>query len=112
MSTIIPPPSSTDIYQPPLPAYNIARTHGSLMVMSWIWLASNGILMARHFRTIRVGGKQRLCGEAIWFQAHRLFMWLAAFLTLLAFLFIYTFAGATWISLADSGQKAFGASQL
>ncbi|CAF0964658.1 unnamed protein product [Didymodactylos carnosus] len=91
----------------PVVDFSLARAHGACMVVSWIFFGSNGILMARHFRKIRVGGREQLCGEAIWFQIHRSFMNLAAFLTLLAFLFIYTFAHGTWVSKQLYGQRAF-----
>ena len=82
------------------------------MVIAWMVFASTGILFARYGRLLRVGVHRQLLGEAIWFQAHRLTLSLAALATLLGFFLILAQAAGTWVSLDTDGPRLFAHSIL
>lgn len=58
------------------------RMHGALMVIAWMFAATSGSLAARYFKA--AWGKTTMCGKAMWFAWHRLFMLLTLALHLVA----------------------------
>ncbi|KAJ1531963.1 hypothetical protein ONE63_000600 [Megalurothrips usitatus] len=48
------------------------RLHGVLMVLAWMFAATVGSMAARYFKA--AWGKATICGKAMWFAWHRLFM--------------------------------------
>ncbi|CAF1234618.1 unnamed protein product [Adineta ricciae] len=71
------------------------RTHGIIMIFTWILIVSTGALISRYFKTS--WANKMICGKAAWFTAHRFLMSIAAILTTLGFLFILVFLQGTWI---------------
>lgn len=71
------------------------RVHGMLMIFTWIFVVSNGILISRYFRRIEFEGH---IGSLIsWFEIHRILMSLASVTTLLGFFFIFTALQGNWV---------------
>ena len=73
----------------------LIRVHGILMIVTWIFIVSTGMLISRYFKET---WKNALIGRtAAWFDVHRLLMSLAAILTLVGFFVIVIFLQGTWI---------------
>ena len=104
-----PDSNSSDSSQPD---FTYSSAHGTVMVLAWMVFASTGILFARYGRLIRFGVRRQLLSEAIWFQAHRLALSLAALATLLGFFFILVQAAGTWVDAATDGARLFAHSIL
>ena len=96
----------------PTEDYSLTYAHGTVMVVAWMVFASTGILFARYGRSLSVGNHQKLLGETVWFQAHRLALTLVSVLTLLGFFLILSQVGGKWVSLADDGPRIFAHSIL
>jgi len=60
---------SVGIIQSKLSIKRLVKLHGSLMVISWIWLSSIAILVARYYKDC--WDEQTLMGVKIWFFVHR-----------------------------------------
>ncbi|CAF2011787.1 unnamed protein product [Rotaria magnacalcarata] len=75
----------------------LKNAHGTVMVIGWMVFASTGILFARYGRSLHIGNKQNFLGESIWFQVHRLILFLATMATLLGFLLILAEVNGEWI---------------
>lgn len=75
--------------------------HGTVMVLAWMIFASTAVLFARYGRTIHFASKEKLLGEKIWFQIHRLVACLTTVLTLLGFFFILVFSKGTWVDTSE-----------
>ncbi|UJR36510.1 hypothetical protein I4U23_029231 [Adineta vaga] len=71
------------------------RTHGIIMIFTWILIVSTGALISRYFKIS--WANKLICGKAAWFAAHRFLMSMAAVLTTIGFLFILVFLRGTWI---------------
>ncbi|KAF7644850.1 hypothetical protein LDENG_00214640 [Lucifuga dentata] len=67
----------------------LIKIHGVLMLSAWMWTASAGVLVARHFRLLRP--HTLMLGHRLWFQIHRSMMAFTVILTAVAFIlpFIY-----------------------
>ncbi|KAK3608988.1 hypothetical protein CHS0354_020540 [Potamilus streckersoni] len=66
---------------------DLAKVHGSLMIVAWIFLASIGTVMARFYKP--VWPESKLCREKVWFQIHRACMVLVLFLVAAGFIVIF-----------------------
>lgn len=73
----------------------LARLHGILMTITWIFLVSTGILLSRYFK--RTTHLSRVCCGSTWFTLHRTLMCLATILSTLAFILILVSMQGTWI---------------
>lgn len=65
--------------------------HGSFMIVSWIGLASVGIVLARYFK--KSWPNKTICGQDIWFIWHVLCMLLTWVLTIAGFIIIFVYLG-------------------
>ncbi|CAF4176970.1 unnamed protein product [Rotaria sp. Silwood2] len=83
------------------------RVHGTIMIFTWILIASTGALIARYFKN--PWANHLICGKAAWFAAHRFLMSTAAILTVLGFLFILVFLQGTWV---DQGPTRYYAHSI
>ena len=59
----------------------LIRTHGILMLIAWLLLASTGIFFAAHMRPALPNGE--------WFQVHRAFMIASLFIAMAGFILIF-----------------------
>lgn len=84
-----------------------AYAHGTVMVLAWMVFAPTGIFIARYGRLLHIGGRQKLLGDTIWFQVHRLTLSLAALATLLGFFLILVEAQSTWVDLNSDGKLLY-----
>jgi len=80
----------------------LLKAHGIIMVFTWIFIASTGIILARYFK--RSWPEQTLCGKPIWYSTHRLLMSLVSALTLLGFMFVLVYTGGQWVK--EDHEKA------
>ncbi|XP_028666970.1 putative ferric-chelate reductase 1 [Erpetoichthys calabaricus] len=69
----------------------IIKTHGALMLISWMTTGSIGILIARFCKHV-VKGK-RILGKDLWFQAHVFLMLLTVAATITAFVLAFVSSG-------------------
>ncbi|CAF1340122.1 unnamed protein product [Rotaria sordida] len=92
--------------------YTFSYAHGTVMVFAWMIFAPIGILIARYGRLLRIGVRQKLFGDTIWFQVHRLALSLAALVTLLGFFLILVQAQSTWVDVNSDGQLLYAHSIL
>ncbi|XP_065209987.1 putative ferric-chelate reductase 1 homolog [Planococcus citri] len=76
--------------------------HGTFMIVSWIGLASLGIVLARYYKSTWV--ESSVCGKDVWFAWHRTFMFLAFLLTIAGVVLIYLEVGG--ISGGDAWSHA------
>ncbi|KAL3841488.1 hypothetical protein ACJMK2_019626 [Sinanodonta woodiana] len=84
---------------------DLAKVHGSLMIVAWILLASIGIVMPRFYKP--VWPDSRIFGEKVWFQIHRACMVLVLFLVAASFIIIFIEAdGYSETALWTNLQKA------
>ncbi|XP_064625393.1 ferric-chelate reductase 1-like [Lineus longissimus] len=67
--------------------YGLAKAHGCLMVLAWVFFASFGMLSARYYKTMWPNAG--LCSEKVWFAVHRFCMSSAVILTCIAFILIF-----------------------
>lgn len=72
-----------------LGAHILIRIHGSLMVAIWVGLVTLSIIMARYYKNEWSGSKVN--DVAIWFVAHRTFMLIAWFGSIIAVIFAYMY---------------------
>ena len=73
----------------------LARLHGILMSITWIFLVSTGILISRYFK--RTTHLSRVCCRSTWFALHRTLMSLATIFSTLAFVLILVSMQGSWI---------------
>jgi len=95
--------STSDNSNPTQQDYTLAYAHGSVMVVAWILFASTGILFARYGRLLHIKERFTVLSESIWFQIHRLALFIAALATLLGFFLILSQASGQWID-SDNGH--------
>ena len=74
----------------------LIRVHGILMIVTWIFIVSTGMVISRYFKD--TWKHACICGTAAWFDVHRLLMSLAAILTLVGFFIIIVFRQGTWVT--------------
>jgi len=86
---------------------NFEYAHGTVMVLAWMVFAPTGIFIARYGRLLRIGTRQKLLGDTIWFQVHRLALSLAALATLLGFFLILVETQSSWVDLDSDGQLLY-----
>ena len=65
------------------------------MIITWLFLVSNGILVSRYFRTIEFRGN--ISSRLSWFNVHRLIMTIASISTVVSFIFIFSALQGNWI---------------
>jgi hypothetical protein len=82
------------------------NAHGTVMILAWIVFASTAVLFARYGRTLQFGSNDKLFGEKIWYQVHRLIACLTTALTLLGFFFILIFAKGEWVKSDEDPEFA------
>jgi hypothetical protein len=87
--------------------FTFASAHGTVMVFAWMIFAPTGIFIARYGRLLHIGTRQKLLGDSIWFQVHRLALSLAALATLLGFFLILVQAQSTWVDIDSDGQLLY-----
>ncbi|CAF3395104.1 unnamed protein product [Rotaria sp. Silwood1] len=83
------------------------RVHGTIMIFTWILIASTGALIARYFKNS--WANTFICGKAAWFAAHRFLMSTAATLTVVGFLFILVYLQGAWV---DKGPTRYYAHSI
>jgi hypothetical protein len=86
--------------------YTLSHAHGTVMVTAWMIFASTGILFARYGRLLQVGERVKIFGELIWFQIHRLALFIATLSTLLGFFLILAQAQGKWVDVNAGGLFA------
>ncbi|CAF1613130.1 unnamed protein product [Rotaria magnacalcarata] len=91
---------------------SLVYAHGTIMVISWMLLASTGILFARYGRHLRISGRRKLLGDTIWFQLHRFILCMVTVATLLGFFLILIKEKGQWVSVAKDGGHIFAHSVL
>jgi hypothetical protein len=93
-------------------AFGLVQAHAMVMILSWMFFGSTGILFARYGRSLRLGTRRQLLGKAVWFQIHRFLLSVTPLLTLLGFFIILVRFGGTWadpkISLLRFIHSIFG----
>jgi hypothetical protein len=82
----------------------LMKSHGIIMVFTWIVFVSTGILIARYFK--KSWSDRKICGKAVWFAIHRTIMTSVAILTLIAFILILVYKKGQWISTTDKREFA------
>jgi len=88
-------------------AIGLIQAHAMVMILAFMFFGSNGILIARYGRSLRLGTRRQFFGKAVWFQIHRFLLSLASLLTLLGFILIFSFAGGQWISPQIADKRVF-----
>lgn len=83
----------------------VVKAHGSLMVIAWVFCASMGIVLARHYKPM--WPNSQMLGEKVWFTLHRVFMVTALLTCVAAFILIFVDV-REWSELAghSNWQKA------
>lgn len=83
----------------------LVKVHGSLMMIAWIFCASIGVVLARHYKPMWPNSK--ILNEKVWFTFHRMLM-VTAFLTCAAAFIIIFVDVKKWSELtgATNWQKA------
>ncbi|KAK2901115.1 hypothetical protein Q8A67_009230 [Cirrhinus molitorella] len=69
----------------------LMKYHGALMLIAWMLAGSIGKLMAVYFKS--AWPEQKLFGQKIWFQVHRILMSLTVLLTAVGFVFPFVYRG-------------------
>lgn len=96
----------------PSDSERLIYAHGTVMVISWILLASTGILFARYGRNLRIGTNRKMMGDWIWFQIHRSIQCLVSVATLLGFFLILVEEKGKWVTVNSDGPRIFAHSIL
>src|SRR5690348_13836771 len=79
-------------------AFGLVHAHGMVMILSWIFFGSTGILFARYGHSLRFGNRRQFLGKALWFQIHRFLLSFTSLLTLLGFFFILVHNSGKWVN--------------
>lgn len=74
------------------PSMTLYKLHGSLMILSWMFLSSVAIITARYFKS---EWKDMMpCGVKVWFAVHRTLMSLVFIITTASFIIIFIQVGS------------------
>ncbi|XP_060584907.1 putative ferric-chelate reductase 1 [Ruditapes philippinarum] len=77
----------------------MVKLHGSLMMIAWIFCASIGIVLSRHYKPM--WPNSQVCSEKVWFTFHRICM-ISAFVTCSAGFIIIFVDVKDWSDLAGA----------
>ncbi|CAL1531835.1 unnamed protein product [Lymnaea stagnalis] len=83
----------------------LVKAHGCLMVAAWIFLASIGIIMARHYKPVWT---ETMCSQKVWFQVHRITMVLVLLVTAAGFIIIFVNEKGEWSVIEDEDKYLSG----
>ena len=72
---------------------------GCLMIIAWLFCASTGILIARHFKFLFP--TKKVCDLKIWFVLHRPLMILVAVISIVGFIVILAYEEWSWLEIDD-----------
>uniref|UniRef100_K1QC66 Putative ferric-chelate reductase 1-like protein n=1 Tax=Magallana gigas TaxID=29159 RepID=K1QC66_MAGGI len=74
------------------PSKTLYKLHGSLMILSWMFLSSVAIIIARYYKSEWRG--MMPCGVKVWFAIHRTMMSLVFIITTASFIIIFIQVGS------------------
>lgn len=70
------------------------------MIIAWLFCASTGIIIARHFKFLFP--TKKICDLKIWFVVHRPLMILVAVISIVAFIVILAYKEWSWLDTEDA----------
>ncbi|VDL90923.1 unnamed protein product [Schistocephalus solidus] len=70
-------------------ASGVAKAHGCMMVLAWVFCSSVGVILSRYYKDM--WPNSGLLGERVWFQLHRILMGVCVGLTCIAVILAFAF---------------------
>uniref|UniRef100_A0A0N5A771 ascorbate ferrireductase (transmembrane) n=1 Tax=Parastrongyloides trichosuri TaxID=131310 RepID=A0A0N5A771_PARTI len=80
----------------------LVRIHGSAFIIGWFGFILNGVFYMRYYKSFFE--TEKICGQKVWFQIHRIFNTLALLFTTLGIICILTAFNFEWTGPKINGK--------